>query len=350
MPTVTAERLREIEEVLLEAAGASPEEAATVARHSVAANLAGHDSHGIIQIPVYIDRIRRGHIVPGAPIDVVQETSTTTVIDGNWGFGYVVSEFAMKMTIEKARKHGSASATVFRQSHVGRLTDYPVMASEQGLIAMMTADSGRSAKNVVPFGGTKRRLGTNPICMAMPSDLEGPMFIDFASSAVAGGKISLAAARNTSIPEGWIVDKNGDPTTNPNDLTDGGAQLPLGGTEGHKGYGLSVMIEILSGILTGLGFGHDPSGRHNDGCFMAVFDVAAFRPLDEFKREVAELASYLKDTPKAPGFDEIYYPGELEHLRTKQLEKDGIEVEDTTWNKLIELAEDYRVADRLALE
>jgi LDH2 family malate/lactate/ureidoglycolate dehydrogenase len=350
MPTVQAERLREIEEVLLVAAGASEQEAAIVAQHSVAANLAGHDSHGIIQIPIYIDRIRRGHIVPGAPIEVTNETDATTVIDGHWGFGYVVSERAMEMTIEKARKRGAAAATVFRQSHVGRLTDYPLMATEQGMIGMMTADSGRSSKNVVPFGGRKRRLGTNPLCIAVPSDLDGPLFIDFASSAVAGGKVSLAVARNQPIPEGWIVDKDGKPTTNPNDLEDGGAQLPLGGTEGHKGYGLGVMIEILSGILTGLGFGHDPSGRHNDGCFMAVFDVAAFRPIDDFRREVSELAQYLKDTPRAAGFDDVYYPGELEAMRTAQLEVDGIAVEDATWDRLKELANDYAVTDKLHLE
>ena len=350
MPTVQADRLREIEEVLLVAAGAGEQEAVIVARHSVAANLAGHDSHGIIQIPIYIDRIRRGHIMPGAPIEVVNETDSTTVIDGHWGFGYVVSERAMEMTIEKARKRGTAAATVFRQSHVGRLTDYPLMAVEQGMIGMMTADSGRSSKNVAPFGGRKRRLGTNPICLAVPSNLDGPLFIDIATSAVAGGKVSLAVARNQPIPEGWIVDKDGNPTTDPNDLENGGAQLPLGGTEGHKGYGLGVMIEILSGILTGLGFGHDPSGRHNDGCFLAVFDVAAFRPIEDFKREVTEFAQYLKDTPRASGFDEVYYPGELEAKRTAQLEVDGIAVEDAPWDRLKELADDYGVTDRLKLE
>ena len=349
MPRVSADRLVEIERGLLRAAGASEEEAGIVARHSVAANLAGHDSHGVIQIPVYIDRIRRGHIVPGAPIEVVSETDSATVIDGHWGFGYVVSERAMEMTIEKARARGVAAATVRRQSHVGRLTDYPLMAAEAGMIGLMTADSGRSAKNVVPFGGRERRLGTNPICMAVPSDLDGPMFIDFATSAVAGGKISVAVARGESIPQGWIVDSDGNPTTDPNDLAGGGAQLPLGGTEGHKGYGLSVMIEILCGILTGLGFGHDPSGRHNDGCFMAAFDVGAFRPLDEFRREVAQFARYLQATPLASGFERIYYPGELEHERAQRLGSDGIDVEDATWDELRRLAAEYSIAQQLGL-
>ena len=346
MPTVQAERLREIAAQLLIGAGASEHEADIVSRHSIGANLAGHDSHGIILIPTYIDRIKRGHISPGAPFEVVQETANSTVIDGNWGFGYVVSERAMEMTIEKARNGSVAAATVFRQSHVGRVADYPLMAAEAGMIGIMTADSGRSAKAVAPFGGKEPRLGTNPICIAMPSDLDGPMFIDMATSAVAAGKLNVARARGAAIPEGWILDKEGNPTTDPGA---GGVLLPLGGPEGHKGYGLSVMVEILSGVLTGLGFGHDPSGRHNDGCFLAVFNVEAFRPLDEFKREVAALAEYVKSSQPAAGFERVYYPGEPEHLLSQRLRREGVFVEDATWACLAELAREYGVAEKLGL-
>ena len=349
MPTVPAERLETIAAALLRVAGASESEAAIIAKHSIGANLAGHDSHGIIQIPTYIDRVKRGHIVPGAPFEVVSESPTTTVVDGHWGFGYVVSERVMEMTIEKAKAGGVAAATVFRQSHVGRVADYPIMASAEGMIGMMTADSGRAAKSVVPFGGREPRLGTNPICIAIPSNLEGPLFVDMATSAVAGGKVALAVARGTSIPEGWIIDKDGNPTTDPTALGQGGASLPLGGPEGHKGYGLSVMVEILSGLLTGLGFGHDPSSRHNDGCFLAAFNVEAFRPLEAFKREVTEFAGYLTSSEPAAGFERVYYPGELEHMRTQTLLEEGISVEDTTWAKLRELAAEYGVEDKLEI-
>ncbi len=349
MPTIQADRLQEIASQLLQAAGASEEEATITSKHSIGANLAGHDSHGIIQIPTYIDRIKREHIIPGAPFEIVKETPTTTVVDGNWGFGYVVSERAMQMTIDKAQQNSIAAATVFRQSHVGRVADYPIMAANAGMIGIMTADSGRSAKSVAPFGGREARLGTNPLCIAMPSNLEGPMFIDMATSAVAAGKLSVAVARNAPIPEGWLLDKDGHQTTDPGALRQGGVMLPLGGPEGHKGYGLSTMIEIFSGVLTGLGFGHDPSGRHNDGCFMAAFKVEAFRSLEEFKEEVTEFAAYLKDTPLAEGFTEIYYPGELEHLRTQQKLQEGIFVEDSTWEQLKGLASEYRLADKLAM-
>jgi LDH2 family malate/lactate/ureidoglycolate dehydrogenase len=349
MPTVHADRLRNIGFALLRAAGASPEEADAVATGCVNANLAGHDSHGIVAIPTYIDRIKAGHIVPGAPWTIVQESPTTTVIDGHWGFGFHVNAKAMQLTIEKARKTNVAAVTVFRQSHVGRLGAYPLMAIEHGMIGLATADSGRSPKAVAPFGGREARLGTNPIAIAVPSDLDGPFCLDMATSAVAAGKVMLATARGEQIPTGWVVDQDGKATTDPTRLRKGGALLPLGGTEGYKGSGLAAVVEVLCGLLTGLGFGVEPTGRHNDGCFMAVFNVAAFRPLAEFKREVADFARYLNATPPAEGSPGVLYPGEIEHIRAQQRKKSGIDVEAATWDKLRALAGAYGLAAELDL-
>lgn len=350
MPTIAADRLETIVRRLLEGGGASAEEAAIIARHSVGANLVGHDSHGVIQIPVYLDRVKLGHIVPGAPFEVERDTPCATVINGNWGFGYVVSERAMAITIEKARKNGVAATTVYQQSHVGRVADYPLMAARAGMIGMMTADSGRSPKAVAPFGGREPRLGTNPISIAMPSNLEGPFVLDMATSAAAAGKLKLAQQRGASIPEGWVLDKDGRPATDPSVLKAGGALLPLGGAEGFKGYGLSAMVEILSGILPGLGFGVEPTGKHNDGCFMAVFNVDAFRDVETFKREVTEFAEYLKATPPAAGFDEVFYPGELEYRRERKHRAEGVTVEDKTWAQLRGLADEFGLAAELELD
>ncbi len=170
-----------------------------------------------------------------------------------------------------------------------------------------------------------------------------------ATAAVAAGKIQLAVSRNEPVPEGWLIDAAGNPTTDPAELRKGGALLPLGGTEGYKGSGLSAIVEILCGLLTGLGFGVDPTGRHNDGCFLAVFNVAAFRPLADFKREVAEFARYLKATPPAAGFSAVLYPGEIEHLREQDRRANGIDVEDATWNKLRGLADEYGLSAQLGL-
>ena len=347
MPSIMPDKLEKIATALLVEAGASEEESKVISRLSIGANLAGHDSHGIIQIPTYIDRVNRGHIVPGAEYEIVKDTPTTTVVDGHWGFGYSVTERLMRETIEKARTQNIAAATVYRQSHIGRLAAYPLMAAEADMIGMITADSGRSAKAVVPFGGREKRLGTNPISIAMPSNLDGPFFLDMATSAVAAGKINLAQARGGTIPSGWVVKADGEHTTDPNELKNGGAILPLGGDQGHKGYGLSSIVEIFSGILTGLGFGHDPSGRHNDGCFISVFNVSAFRDLQDFKDEVTEFAAYLKSSETAPGFDEVLYPGEIEYRNETRQRKEGIFVEDSTWGELQSLAEGYNIASEL---
>src|SRR6202158_476484 len=349
MAIVQADRLTRIGAALLKAAGASDEEAKAVAVGCVNANLAGHDWPGVIAIPTYIDRIKVGQIVPGAKWTIVQESPTTTVIDGHWGFGFHVN--AKALTIEKAKTGNVAACTVFRKSHAGRLAPYPMMAIREGMIGLATADSGRSPKAVAPFGGREARLGTNPISMAIPSDLEGPLYLDMATSAAAPGKIALAVARNERVPDGWVIGSDGKPTNDPSQLRQGGALLPLGGPEGgYKGTGLAVMVEILCGLLTGLGFGVEPTGRHNDGCFLAVFKVGAFRPVAEFKKEVGEFVKYLKETPPAEGSSGVLYPGEIEHQREQDRRANGIEVEDTTWYKLRALADGYGLTDQLALE
>ena len=221
------------------------------------------------------------------------------------------------------------------------------MGADQGMIGLVTADSGAGPKAVVPFGGRARRLGTNPICIGMPSDLEGTVLLDMATSAVAAGKISLARSRQEQVPPGWIVDKEGNPTTDPNDYRDGGAILPVGADQGHKGYGLAFMVEIFSGLLTGLGFGIDPQARHNDGVFIAVFNVAHFRPLEEFKREVKEFAEFVKSSPPAAGFTEVMYPGEPEFRTEQQRRRDGIFIEDGTWQQISDLMEELGVTGQV---
>lgn len=351
MQRVPADRLREIGEAIFVAAGAPQDDAKLVMRHLVNASLAGHDSHGVIAIIKYIDRIRKKHIIPGAKWEIVQETPTTTVVDGNWGFGFVVTEAVTALTIEKARKAGVAAATVYHQSHIGRLASYPLMAAKAGMIGMIAADSGRGPKAVVPFGGAEPRLGTNPLSIAVPSDLEGPFFLDMATSAVAGGKIDLAVARGENVPPGWIIDGEGNGTTDPTQFRGTkGYLLPLGGTEGHKGYALGATVEVLCGLLTGLGYGVSPTGVHNDGCFLAVFNVEMFRPLAKFKAEVADFARYLKETKPAKESPGVFYPGEREHLTESDRLTNGIALEAKTWNRFVDIATEYGIAEQLKLE
>ncbi|MCC6179710.1 MAG: Ldh family oxidoreductase [Chloroflexi bacterium] len=341
MPIVTADDLTTLATAIYEAAGTPPEHARIVVAHQVGANLVGHDSHGVMLLPTYVSRIDRGHIQPAARPVVIDETPTTTAVNGQWGFGPVVSEWTMQRCIDKARASRIAVATVREQSHVGRLGDYPIMAARAGFIGIMMCDSGQSPKSVAPFGGREARLGTNPLCIAFPTDLAGPVFIDMATSGVAAGKLGVARARKQPIPFGWVLDKHGRPTTDPNDYYDGGVMLPLGGAEGHKGYGLSFAVETLAALLPGLGFGIDPQGRHNDGSFMLAIDPSAFMPLVDFKGQVEAFVGYLKETPPAEGFGEVLYPGEKEY-RTEHLRRSsGIPIEDDTWTKIGGVAERF---------
>ncbi len=345
MPVFTPEYLHKVTYNIYRAKGVPENEAEIVATHQVKANLVGHDSHGVIHILEYCERIDKGHIVPGAPFVVERETPTTAVINGNWGFGFVVTEKAMRMAIDKAKTQGIAAITVHFQSHIGRLGDYPTMAAREGMIGLITADSGAGPKAVVPFGGKARRLGTNPICIGVPSDMEGQVLLDMATSAVAAGKISLARNRGEQVPAGWIVDKDGNPTTDPRDYAAGGAILPVGADQGHKGYGLSFMVEMFSGLLTGLGFGIDPQARHNDGVFISVYQVENFRPLADFKREMKEFAEFVKTSPPAEGFTEVLYPGEIEYKTELKRREEGIDVEEETWNQITDLMRELKVLD-----
>ncbi|MED5356960.1 MAG: Ldh family oxidoreductase, partial [Pseudomonadota bacterium] len=254
MPTIPADRLKALSETIFQGAGVSAVEAEIVARHCIDANLAGHDSHGVLRVITYCDRVEKGHIVPGAKIEIEKESPTTLVVNGNWGFGFTVTETITKKLIEKAKTQNVAVGTIHYQGHIGRLADYPLMAIEEGMIGMITADSGRSPKRVAPFGGIEPKLGTNPICMAFPSNLDAPFYFDMATCAGAAGKLEVAEARGEHVPEGWLIDKHGNPTTDPSTVKDGGAIKPMGGNEGYKGYALAAMVEILSGLLTGLGF------------------------------------------------------------------------------------------------
>ena len=316
----------------------------------VNANLAGHDSHGIIAIPTYIDRIKAGHIVPGAKWTIVQESPTTTVIDGHWGFGFHVNAKAMAMTIEKAKTANVAACTVFRQSHVGRLAAYPLMA-------MRGRHDRHRHRRFRPLAENRRPVRRPRGAARHQSDFDRgairPRGAVLSGHGDLGGRGRQDRARG--FPRRGDSDRldrrqprDARPPT-PRQFRKGGALLPLGGTEGYKGSGLAAMVEVLCGLLTGLGFGVEPTGRHNDGCFMAVFNVAAFRPLKDFKKEVAEFARYLKATPPSEGSTGVFYPGEVEYIREQQRKVAGIEIEDATWEKLRALAGDYKLAAELDL-
>ena len=337
MPTVMPDELRRIGRDIFERIGATPEEAQTVADLLVEANLAGHDSHGVVRIPQYVSGVARGQIKPGAGVVIERETPATAILNGNWGFGHVTAVAAMRLAVEKARQTAVGLVTVHQCNHVGRLGGYPSIAAEAGMIGMMTNNGHGADLSMAPWGGLGRILPANCLAMAFPSDRAYPVALDLTAAAAAGGKMRVAFARGETVPEGWLIDAEGRPTTEPGDYVQGRASLaPFGG---HKGYGLAIVLDILSGALSPAGCSMAQSPVTGNALFVQAIRVDAFQPLADFKAEVGRFIDYVKSAKPAPGFDEVLVPGERSWHTRQAREKSGIPVEDATWKNICETAE-----------
>jgi|YelNatPaOPRAMG01_1025707.scaffolds.fasta_scaffold24411_2 uncharacterized oxidoreductase len=328
MPTFATEQLIKVTVRIFEAVGATDYEAKCVAEHLVESNLIGHDSHGIILIPDYYKVIKEGKIRPKTKIKIIHETNDSALVDGNWGFGQVAAKEAMEIAIKKAKTSAISAVGLFHVYHIGMLGYYSMMAAEQDLIGIVMCNS---APIMSPYGGFSRLLGTNPISVAIPAGKWKPFLMDFATSVVAAGKVRVALNRGEKIPYGWILDKEGRPTDNPADLYEGGVLLPFGG---YKGYTLALLVDILSGALTGHGCSSSPEYETGNGTFMIVINPANFTPLEAFKKRVDELFQTIKSSPTAPGVNEIFIPGELEFRTKEKRLKEGIPVDEKTWQSI----------------
>jgi uncharacterized oxidoreductase len=341
------ERLQQVTHDILRGADSPEPEAALVAERLLKSNLTGHDSHGIIRIPRYMDWVRDGTIKPGQRADFLRDNGSTAVVTGNRGYGQVMATEAMKVAVQRAREHMVAAIGVTDLTHIGRLADYAVMASEAGMIGMVFTSTGGFSKLVAPFGGAERRMSTNPMAVAFPSDRPQPVVFDFASSAYAEGKFRVFSEAGVPTPPHILLDKEGRPSTDPNDLYAGGAILPLGGDQGYKGYLLNFMMEVLGGLLTGGGFvGKEDSPPFNNCSLMIVLNVSAFRELPAFKSELEQLIGYLKASRPAPG-GEVLYPGEKEARQEAERRAKGVPLAETTVAKLQAEMQRYGVPGEL---
>ena len=336
MPNFTHDQLRKSSIEIFKAVGATDYEARIVSDSLVEANLAGHDSHGVLRIPQYVGMIRRGDIKPGANCDIVRETPAIALIDGNWGFGQLIATKAMRIAIEKAQNCSISSVSVYNCNHIGRLASYVLMAAERDMIAMMMVNGHGGDQSVAPFGGVARRLGTNPIAVAIPTKND-PFVLDITTSAVAGGKMRVKRVRREKLPEGWLVDSEGNPATDPEVYftEPRGALLPLGGVLGYKGYGLSLVVDILAGALSEAGCSRAGAPRLGNGIWTCVINIENYTPIDEFKDRVQLLIEYVKSSPRAPGFSEIIIPGERSFRKRSERLKEGIFIEDETWQHIM---------------
>ena len=332
MPVFPAEMLRMVGKSVFRAIGSPEAVADRVANALVDANLAGHDSHGVIRIPQYIESVRAGEIVAEAEPTISRETAVSALVDGGWGFGQVTAERAMQVAIEKAKVSGLSAIGAVRCNHIGRVGEYPEMAARAGLVALVSAGGfGGRGGRAAPFGGREGILGTNPLSWGFPLDGETGMLVDFATTAVAAGKIQVARAKGSPLPEGSILDKDGKPTTNAEDFYQGGVMLPFGG---HKGYALSMVVELLGRVMTGADdFAEGTRGGEvygHSGTMIIAIDPGLFRDREAVNKGFADTFAWVRAVPPAPGFDRVMVPGEPERTTREARSRDGIYVEDAT--------------------
>ena len=337
MPTLTARTIEDLSRTLLQAADVPADEAATVAEHLADANLVGHDSHGIQRVPEYVQRIRDGIYLPAAPFDLISQTSTTGVYDGGWGLGQVQAGRALDELLAKARQHGCATVGLRKVGHIGRLGFYVQRAAEAGMLAMCSVNGHNVIQTVAPWGGVQRRLGTNPIAYGAPSGMGFAIVYDVATSAAAEGKVRLYHKQGKPIADDWVIDKDGNRTTDPGAYYDGGALLPFGGLAGHKGFGLGFIVEVMTSALAGTGQVDTPTWRFGcNGVYMTAVHIEAMMPLSRFCDDVDRLIGHVKSSRKAPGVDQILVPGEFEAQTRSARTREGVHIDPETWRQLDE--------------
>ncbi len=344
---INPDKLRCFVASVFQALGVPNEDAKIAADVLVAADLRGVDSHGVVRMNPhnwYAKALRDGQMNPKPQIRVAQETVASALIDGDGGLGMVVGHSAAELAIKKAREAGVGFVAVRNSRHFGMAAYYAMLALPHDMIGISMTTAGRQ---VVPTFGQQARYGTNPICLAAPAATELPFVLDMATTTAASGKLEIAARFGRTIPLGWALDEQARPTADPRVAQRARKILPLGGTrEGgsHKGYGLAIVVEILSGVLSGTisALSSSETAVHR-GHFFGAINIASFRPVEEFKREMDLLLRELKSTKPAEGQKRVYVAGEIEYETASDRTVNGIPLHASIVSGLRELGEQLSI-------
>ena len=340
---VDADRLRDFAAAVYETAGLPQQDAWLVADTLVQADLWGHQSHGVLRLGWYLDRVRNGVMKPKTEPEFVVDAGTLALIDGHDGVGHVLALLAAEEAIRRAKTHGIGAVGVRNSNHFGTCMYYTLMAAREGCMMFLTTNGGPA---MPPWGGMRKVIGTNPWSVATPAGRHAPFVVDMANTGVARGKIYLARQKRQAIPLGWALNVEGAPTTDPQEAIDG-IILPMAE---HKGYAIAMMVDVLSGVMTGSGFltqVHSPyktAEKSNCGHFFVALDIEAFQPLPQFNARMEQYIAELKAVPRAQGFEEIFYPGEIEARNDARNRREGIQFPEDT------IADLRRIAKETGLE
>tara|TARA_B110000196_G_scaffold104850_1_gene91066 strand:+ start:994 stop:2061 length:1068 start_codon:yes stop_codon:yes gene_type:complete len=344
MITINALILKEYIQKIFQAAGCPVNDAEIISDHLVGANLRGHDSHGIIRTLGYVTGLIEKRFTAGATFEIIKETPSTAVTDGGMNLGQVAAHHGMHLAIEKATASGIGLVTVRGTGHIGRLGHYGEIACRAGMIGMAGVNVP-GGQIVASYGGGHRRVATNPIMFALPTDrADAPFVLDMATSVLAEGKMKVAVNKGVTVPEGVLIDGDGKATVDPNDLygtgdnEKRGALLPFGGLlSGYKGFGLSLAMEALGGILSGSGSAKK-AVRGTNGTWLMAINIANFLDPEDWEQEVSELLEFVKEPPYAENFTEVLTAGEPERIKMDERFSSGIPVDEETWKQISEAA------------
>ncbi len=339
------ENLENAIEAIAGAGGSDTREARRVAENLVLANLTGHDSHGIGMMPRYVEALLEGGLHPNRKVEVKLDGGALLALDGGAGYGQSIGLQATAMAIERARKHGVSIVALGNSHHLGRIGHWAEIAVAEGLVSIHFVNV-QSFARVAPFAGADRRFGTNPVCIGVPLPGAPPFLLDMATSAVAQGKLRVAHNKRARIPHGWLIDDQGNPTDDPR----WGVIAPLGAMScfgEHKGYGLAVACELLGGALTGGGvtdYDNKTRRRVLNGMLSILIDPVRLGTQESYAKDASSFLAWLRASRPAPGHDHVRIAGEPEREYRAKREREGIPVDDETWNEILAAAAKLKLA------
>jgi LDH2 family malate/lactate/ureidoglycolate dehydrogenase len=345
---IDPDRLRDFGTEIYVATGMAKCDARLCADTLVQADLWGHQSHGVMRLSWYAARLKAGVCDPKAQPELVVDAGGLAVIDGHDAMGQVLAAKAAREAVRRAKVHGIAAVGIRNSNHFGTALYFTLIAAREGCVAFLSTNASPA---MAPWGGKKKIIGTNPWSWACPAGSHPPMVLDIANTGVARGKVYLAKQKGQPIPEGWAINADGAPTTAPSEAIEG-IILPMAQ---HKGYAIALMMDMLSGVLTGSGFGADVAGpyqakrRSQAGQLMIALNIEAMQPLAEFNARMEVLIAKIKEVPLAQGFSEVFYPGEIEARNDRENRRRGLLLPDDTLSDLQRIASEYGLQNSLPL-
>ena len=308
--------------------GCSEKTSGAISEHLIDANLCGVESHGIMRVLQYAEQMQNGTINVNSKPKVITTKTGATLVDGGMSIGIPVMTLAYDTGMNLSKKNGLSALSVINSAHTGRHGAIADIAAKKGFLTICTGGGNRQVHNqVAPYGGARGMLPTNPWCIGIPGGDQGPVVMDFATGKVAGGWLYAARSAGAKLPEGCIIDRDGNPTQNPNAYFDGGAILPMGG---HKGYALSLMAELIGEAMLG------PSSPECNW-FLLTVDTKRFRDPSSIKAAAEEILNDIRNCPPAKGFDKVEIPGERERNH-RELSNGIVAIPEKTWKQIITLS------------